>query len=70
LEEPASLEWPHTPGTITASFTKRTCDSYRTLRRWEARIAYRYSMAGIEHRGQRVAGTAKYCNSEREDVTQ
>jgi hypothetical protein len=69
LEERASLEWPHTPGTITASFSERTCGSYRTFHKWEARIAYRYSVAGIEHRGQRVAGTAMYCDGEREGVT-
>jgi hypothetical protein len=69
LEERASLEWPHTPGTIIASFSERTCGSSKTFRTWEARIVYVYTVAGIEHRGQRVAGTPMYCDRERDGVT-
>jgi hypothetical protein len=69
LEIRASREWPHTRGTITASFSAHTCGSSKSFHTWEGRISYRYVVNSIEHGAQRVAGYPIYCDSKLEAVT-
>jgi hypothetical protein len=63
-----SRYWPHSPGTIVASFSERTCGGYRTTRTWEAKIVYRYPVAGLAHQASRVTSLKSYCDKNRSNV--
>lgn len=67
-ESHASASWPHVPGIITGTTTERTCSSGRGSSRWEAKIAYQYSVNGQQFRGYRSTNMRLYCDSRREDV--
>jgi hypothetical protein len=65
FEDKASTEWPHTLGTITESYSERTCGFSRSGHTWEAHISYRYTVNGSQHQGHRVADSPIYCDSNR-----
>jgi hypothetical protein len=68
LEAQSSREWPRTLGMIVESYSERTCGISKSGHTWEARISYRYTVAGGEHAGHHVANSSIYCDSNREVV--
>ena len=67
-ESRSSAAWPHVSGVITSTSAEKTCGSGRGSNRWEAKIAYQYTVNGANYRGHRSTNMRLYCDTRREDV--
>ena len=64
----SSRNWPSVSGTVIQSHTEHTCGGYRELHSWEAKILYRYSVAGRQYEAARISIFKPFCDSEKENV--